>query len=126
MKNIIFMPLMFGVACLVLLSGLVLPTLVALCILIFAITGDFYSTWRCLKAGGKETNPVVAFLFRKIGLNKTFGLMAILWVCYIVFIWIPQTENVQTAVAIVYWLIPVNNVIVLRKLSRMRKIKARA
>ena len=120
MKNIIFMPLMFGIACLVLLSGLVLPTPVALSILIFAITADFYTTWRCLRAGGKEGNPVVAFLFRKLGLRKTFGLMVILWVCYILFVWIPQAGNVQTTVAFVYWLIPVNNAFVLAKLTRMK------
>jgi len=120
MKNIVFMALMFGIACLVLLTGLVLPLVVALLVLLVAITADFYTTWRCLKIGGIEQNPVVAFLFRRIGLSKTFGLMVILWVCYIVFVWTPQAGNVQTAVAFVYWVVPLNNVIVLRKMSKMR------
>ena len=118
MKYAIFIALMLGTATLVLFSGLAFPTMIALVVLVSAITSDFYTTLRCLKEQGKEGNPVVALLFKRVGVYKTFGLMVCVWTCFIVFRWMHQTEGIQTAVAIAYWLVPVNNMIVLAKLKR--------
>jgi len=60
----------------------------------------------------------MSLLFRKIGLYKTFGLMAGIWVCFIVFRWLGTPDGSQTAVALVYWMIPINNTVVLVKLNR--------
>jgi phosphatidylglycerophosphate synthase len=117
-KYIIFVVVMLGAACLIQISGIAFPTWVALVILILAITSDFLSTWACLRKQGREGNPVMALLFRKIGLYKTFGLMAGLWICFIVFRWLNTPDSSQTAVALVYWMIPMNNIVVLRRLSR--------
>jgi len=122
MKYVIFIALMLGTACLVLFSGLVFPTVVALTVLVLAITSDFYTTLRCLKEQGREGNPVVALLFKKVGVYKTFGLMVIMWTCFIMFRWLPQTEGIQTAVACAYWLVPANNMIVLAKLKRKKVV----
>lgn len=118
MKYLIFVVLMLGTALLILLSGFALPTAIALLVFVLAITSDFYTTHRCLKNRGREGNPMVGFLFKRVGVYKTFGLMAVFWVCIIWFKWLPSTEGVQTAVALVYWLVPINNLIVLRKLSK--------
>ncbi len=118
MKYAIFIALMLGTASLVLLSGLAFPTVVALVVLLSAVASDFYTTLRCLQEKGREGNPVVALLFRKVGIYKTFGLMAILWICFIMFRWIHEPAGTQTAVALIYWYVPVNNMIVLKRLKR--------
>ena len=118
MKYIIFVVVMLGIACLIQISGFAFPTWTALLILILAIASDFLTTWACLRKQSREGNPVMALLFRKIGLYKTFGLMAGIWVCFIVFRWLGTTAVSQTAVALVYWMIPMNNMVVLVKLNR--------
>lgn len=118
MKYLIFIVLMLGTAVLILLSGFTLPTEIALTVLVLAIVSDFLTTWLCLRKNGREGNPVVAFLFRKVGVLKTFGLFAGMWVIFILVRWLNQTEGIQTAVAFTYWLIPVNNVVVLVRLNR--------
>jgi len=118
MKFFVFMALVLGTACLILLSGFALPTVTALLILVSAVTADFYTTWRWLKERGREGNPMIAFLFKKLGVYKSFGLLAGLWVFIIVFRWLPAPEGIQTAVALSYWLVPVNNILALMKLMR--------
>jgi len=118
MRFIIFITALLGTATLILLSGFRLPTQFALMVLLLAVTSDFYTTWECLKMRGREGNPVVAFLFKRVGLRRTFGVMAIAWTCSITFRWLPSVEGIQTAVALAYWLVPVNNIIVLVRLSR--------
>lgn len=118
MKYLGFMVLMFGTACLILFSGFVLPTVIALIVLVSAVTFDFYTTWRCLKKNGTEGNPIIALVLKKLGLLKAFGVMAGIWVCFIAFRWLNIAEGPQTAVAFAYWLVPINNLIVLRRLQR--------
>jgi len=118
MKYIGFIVLMLGTAFLILVSGFTLPTTVALSVLILAITADFYTTWRCLRIRGREGNPMVAFLFKRIGLRLSFCLMAGLWALIIVFRFLPAVESAQTAIALVYWVVPMNNLIILRRLRK--------
>ncbi len=117
-KYAIFIVIMLGTACLILLSGLVFPTAIALVVLVLAVASDFYTTLRCLRERGKEGNPVVALLFRKVGIYKTFGLMVVFWICFIMFRWIGEPASTQTTVAIIYWYVPVNNLIVLARLKK--------
>jgi len=118
MKYVGFIVAMLGTACLIFISGFTLPTIAALSILILAITADFYTTWRCLKVRGREGNPMVAFLFKRVGLRASFGLMVGLWALIIIFRFLPAVEGVQTAIALVYWVVPLNNLIVLKRLCR--------
>ena len=117
MKYFIFVVVMLGIACLIQISGFAFTTGVAFLVLILAIASDFLTTWACLRKQGREGNPVMALLFRKIGLYKTFGLMAGIWVCFIVFRWLGTPDGSQTAVALVYWMIPINNSVVLMRLN---------
>lgn len=118
MKYIMFVALMLATACMILLSGFALPTAASLTVLILAVSADSFTTWLCLRKRGREGNPVVAFLFKKVGVFQTFGLMGCLWTCFIVFRWWSQTDGIQTAVAFAYWLVVANNLIVLRGLHR--------
>jgi len=118
LKYVIFVVVMLGAACLIQIFGFAFPTWIALLVLILAIASDFLTTWACLRKRGKEGNPVVALLFRKIGLYKTFGLMVGLWACFIIFRWLNTPDSSQTAVALVYWMVPINNIIVLVRLNR--------
>ncbi len=118
MKYVIFILLMFGTAILVLATGLALPTVIALLILVSAISADFYTTWACMQKQGTEGNPVMALMFRKIGLRKAFCVMAIMWIIFITFRWFPQEAGVQTAIAFAYWLVPLNNLMVLIRLKK--------
>jgi hypothetical protein len=43
--------------------------------------GDVLTTERILNNGGKELNPVMAFLFKKFGMGKTLIAKAILVFC---------------------------------------------
>ncbi len=118
MKYVGFVIAMLGTAFLISVSGFTLPTIVALLVLILAVTADFYTTWRCLKERGKEGNPMMAFLFKKVGLRASFCLMAGLWALIIIFRVVPAPESTQTAIALVYWVVPLNNLIALRRLRR--------
>jgi len=122
MKYAVFMALMLGIASLVLFSGLAFPTVISLAVLLSAVILDFYTTLRCLREKGREGNPVMALLFRKVGIYKTFGLMAILWICFIMLRFIHEPASTQTAVALIYWYVPVNNLMVLRRLKRQKVV----
>lgn len=118
MKYVVFIALMLATACLILYSGLVLPSMIALLIFVLAITSDFLTTWLCLRMRGKEGNPVMAFLFRRVGILWSFGIMAVLWVVIIMTRFMPAVEGVQTAIALTYWYVPINNILVLRRLTK--------
>lgn len=115
MKYVAFVVCMMAAAFVMLLAGLRIPTPIALAMLILAVSMDFLTTYLCLKQGRKEGNPVIAFLFKKLTVFGTFGLLACIWVLFIVFRWLPSSNGIQTAVACVYWVVPVNNLIVLMK-----------
>ncbi len=122
MKMRYSIPLMLITAYAVILTGFALLPVVAITILCFAVSLDFLTTYLCLRIGGREGNPAVAFLFRRIGVGKTFGLMIIFWVLIIVFRLIPEPAVTQTAIAFMYWWVPVNNVLVIRRLRRQKVV----
>ncbi len=117
-KYIVFVLLCFAVAIAVFLSGFTMPTLVAVSVLVLAIASDTTTTYLCLRKKGEEGNPVVAKLFKKLGYRGTTAVWLGIWVLIIYFRVLPATEQVQTAVALAYWLVPMNNLMVLRRLSR--------
>ena len=120
-KYIMFVVLMMGTACMVFISGVKFPTPLALMVLICAVGADFLTTYLCLRARGKEGNPVIAFLLKRIGIWGTFGLMACVWLVFIMLRWLPSDLGSQTAIACTYWLVPINNLMVLKRLSRACK-----
>lgn len=99
-------------------TGFVLPTAGSLAVLITAVSMDFLSTHLCLRAKGREGNPVIAFLFKKLTVWGTFGLMACIWIAFIWLRFLPSNDYSQMAIAFTYWLVPGNNLIVLRRLKK--------
>lgn len=118
MKFIVFMIAMLGTAVLILYSGLAFPTMVALTLFILAIGADFLTTHLCYRKKGREGNPVMAVLHKRIGLRNSFLVMGGLWTVIIITRFMPATEGVQTAISLVYWFVPANNLWVLRRLGK--------
>ena len=82
---------------------------------------DFYSTWRILRSGGREMNPIMAWIFKNIGVIKgliiTKTLMGMAFV-YIIYLYKNTTEVTITLVIInlVYvFLVYLNNTKGLKK-----------
>jgi len=117
-KYLLFVLLMLGTACTIFISGLEFATIVALIVFLCAISADFLSTYLGLKVGGREGNPVIAFLFKKLTVGGTFALMGVLWTAFILWRFLPSNAGSQTAIALTYWLVPVNNFVVLKRLQR--------
>jgi len=117
-KYIMFVMLMMGIAVVVFLSGFVIPTPIAILVLVVAILSDTTTTYLCLRKKGQEGNPVVARLFKKLGYRGTTAVWLGIWALIIWFRVLPASEQVQTAVALAYWIVPVNNLWVLRRLSK--------
>ena len=121
-KYIVFVALCMCVAVAVFLSGFTLPTLIAVPVLVLAIASDTTTTYLCLRKKGQEGNPIVAKLFKKLGYRGTTAVWLIIWALIIYFRVLPATEQVQTAVAFAYWLVPLNNLMVLRRLSKRARV----
>ena len=117
-KYIAFITLCMGVAIVVFLSGFTMPTLIAVSVLVTAILSDTTTTYLCLRKRGQEGNPVVARLFKWLGYKGTTAIWLGIWVLIIWFRVLPASEQIQTAVALAYWMVPMNNLWVLRRLSK--------
>ena len=111
------------------MTGLVLPGMVSLLILVAALLGDMLTTYLCLRVGGREGNPVIAWLFKHLTVLGTFGLAAIVEGLFIYFRILHASDYSKMAVALTYLLVPANNLIVMRRLinrNRAQKAKANA
>lgn len=60
----------------------------------------------------------MAVLHKRIGLRNSFLVMGGLWTVIIITRFMPATEGVQTAISLVYWFVPANNLWVLRRLGK--------
>ena len=119
-KYIAFIAVVFCAAIAVFISGLVLITPVAVSILVAAIISDTVTTKLCLNKSGREGNPVVAVLFKRLGYKGTLALWTAVWGLIIYFRILPADNATQTAIGIAYWLVPLNNLWVLRRLTRAK------
>lgn len=123
MKFIVFTVLMFCTALAILLSGLRLPAIIALAVLFIAVGLDFLTTYICLKKGGKESNPIIEFFIKRVGVLGTFGIVAGVWIAFLFLRFLPSSDGGKTAVAITYWLVPINNFMVMKRLDKKNKAK---
>ncbi len=103
--------------------GISMPTLASLLLLIGEVAADTTTTYLCLKKHGAESNPVVAFLFKKLGYIWTFVLVWAVWAWLITGNFLRTNELTQTAFVIVYGFVPVNNLVVLWRLSKKEEKK---
>jgi len=97
----------------------------AMVILALGVCLDIISTYLCFKNGGQEQNPVAAWVIKKIGIFGLFGGIAVLWaVLFKLVIFAPNASiYAQTALAVTYWAVPVNNFFVLKRLLRVKASK---
>jgi hypothetical protein len=119
-----FTALMLSTGTLIMLSRITFPYALALVVFLTAIFSDMYTTHLCLRMSGKEGNPMVAFLMKKASIWGSFLLSACIWALYIHFMWMNSRANVQTALALTYWIVPINNLFVLRRLKKQRRVQA--
>lgn len=103
--------------------GLNPPFSLTCALLMSAVASDYGTTVKATRMGGKEGNPFVGKLFNKIGVEKG-GLIVIgLFILFVIFIFRNSPPYQQLALGCMYWIIPVNNLIVIK---RLRKPKAEA
>ena len=91
---------------------------IPLMLLIAEILTDTTTTYLCLKKSGTETNPIVGFLFKKLGIVWTFVIVWAVWVWTVNANFLHTNMLTQTAFVIVYAFVPVNNLVVLWRLSK--------
>lgn len=79
--------------------------LIILAILLIALNAfDFYSTYKILKNGGSEVNPVMNFLIKKLGLVLALVLSKLLvLICIAVLVWLEMVYLLVILVAIYIW-----------------------
>ena len=106
-------------------TGIHLTETEAMAILAVGVCLDILSTYLCFVNGGKEQNPAGAWVIKKIGIFGLFGCIAAVWVLLFKFIIFPPSANIyaQTALALTYWAVPVNNFLVLKRLLRVKASK---
>ena len=84
--------------------------LIILAILLIALNiFDSYSTYKILRAGGKEVNPVMNFLIQKLGLVWALVISKLLvLVCISVLVWL-EIVYLLVILVCIYAYVAVNN-----------------
>lgn len=79
--------------------------LIILAILLIALNAfDFYSTYKILRAGGNEINPIMNFLIKKLGLVLALVISKLLvLVCIALLVWLEMVYLIAILVAIYIW-----------------------
>jgi len=122
MRTFLVIGLMVLVALFLFFSGFTLPVAVSVGILVLALACDSYTTYRCLKVGAKEANPLIKFLFDRIGFRNTTILWWILWAVIITFYVMNAQPQTMAIKAVVYWIVPLNNLrVYVRILGKQKK-----
>jgi len=84
-------------------------------LLLLVAVCDHTLTKKALDVGAEEGNPIVNFIFRKVGFR--FGslfILALLCV-FVIFLWSSLPVYAQFSLIIVYSIVPVNNILVVMK-----------
>jgi hypothetical protein len=97
----------------------------AMVILAIGVCLDMLSTYLCFINGGQEGNPAAAWMIKKLGIFGLFGTVAAIWAVLFKFVIFAPNASIyaQTALAITYWAVPVNNFLVLKRLLRVKASK---
>jgi len=97
------------------------PLFVSLSLLVTAIIGDCITTTKAMKLGGKEANPIVGLLFKKLGVKWGMVVAMVVMTPIFIYFFLKAPSYQQLAIGYVYWLIPINN---LKVIKRLRNSKA--
>lgn len=103
--------------------GLSPPLSLTVALFASAVVSDYGTTVKASRMGGREGNPFVNIIFKKIGVEKGGLIVLGVFALAIIFAFRNMPPYQQLALACVYWLIPINNIVVIK---RLRKSKAEA
>ena len=97
----------------------------AMIVMAIGVCLDMLSTYLCFKNGGQEQNPVAAWVIKKVGIFGLFGAVAVIWGLLFKFVIFAPNASIyaQTALAITYLVVPINNFLVLKRLLRVKASK---
>ena len=96
------------------------PLFVTLSLFISAIIADCMTTVKAMKLGGKEANPIVGFLFKKLGVKRGMIVSMVVMLPIFLYFFLKAPAYQQLAIGYVYWLIPINNLKVIRRLKNSK------
>jgi hypothetical protein len=82
-----------------------------------AVMSDYATTVKATELGGKEGNPFAGFLFSIFGVREG-GMLVVMFVAIVaILIWKTTLPYQQLAFACAYWLVPINNLLVIQRLE---------
>jgi len=110
-----------GLSLLFLRTGISLPYTYTLFLFVGAMYMDHTTTLKALKLGGKEANPFARLLFNKLGVGLGSLVVLILMTLFIVKVFSQSPAWQQLSMACVYWIVPINNLMVIRRLGRKQE-----
>ena len=93
--------------------------------LVFPILDGITTNIALTKYGGKETNPIMAWVIKKISIRFAMFIPFIIFLIFVLFYWRSTESSVLYGLYLVYFAVIVNNVIVIqrnkRKLAMVKK-----
>lgn len=95
--------------------GLSPPWFLSLALLLSAILADYISTVIASRLGAKEANPIVNLLFSKVGVERGGLIVIAIFIGIILSMWRILPPYKQLAIACTYVIVPINNLLVIRK-----------
>jgi len=125
LKCLIIIALMFGTC-----FGLTLlfnclplapPWFFSASLLMVAVLADYKTTVTALKLGGEEANPLVRYLFNKLGVKKGGMVVISFFIAFIIFPYRTVLPCQQLAMSCTYFWVPINNLLVLRGRRKLNK-----
>lgn len=109
-----------GLALLYQRLGLSPPLALTVTLFSAGVVFDYGTTVKASRLGGKEGNPFVNILFKKVGVEKGGLITMALFALMVIFMFRGSPAYMQLAVGCAYWLIPVNNLMVIRRLKKSK------
>ena len=101
--------------------GISPPISITIPVLWSAIIADHETTKKALKLGGKECNFFANTLFKKLGAKAGLWIILGLFIMFTIFMFVDAPPYQQLALGCAYWLIPINNLLVIRRLRKQRR-----
>jgi hypothetical protein len=87
------------------------PAYVSLGIFFAAVVADHTTTRAALKSGGYESNPMLAWLFGRVGMTKGFLVILAALGLFVYLVWSSLSPATQLAIALSFFIVPAANVI---------------
>ena len=93
--------------------------------LIFPTLDGITTNIALTKYGGKETNPLMAWVIKKIGIRYAMFIPFIVVLLFVVFYWETTKTSVLFGLAIAYFAVIINNLVVIRRNKKKLDIDRR-